>query len=137
MESQALTHDMPLYTIGVVSEILKVHPETIRIWERCGIIQPSRRNGRRLYSETDLKRLYFIQRLITQGLNIPAICHYLQLYSCWRTNNCPSCMHIVRSKCAGCTKPCWKEEGAYCKVSANEDACSKCKFRKQSAVSQA
>jgi len=50
----------PVYPIGIVSELLNVHPETIRVWERYGVIKPKRRSGRRYYSETDLKRLRFI-----------------------------------------------------------------------------
>jgi MerR family transcriptional regulator/heat shock protein HspR len=56
--------DKSLYAIGVVSEILDVHPETIRVWERRGLIQPSRRGGKRLYSDNDLKRLRFILKKV-------------------------------------------------------------------------
>lgn len=51
-----------LYPIGIVSELINVHPETIRVWERYGVIQPGRRGGKRFYSENDLARLRFIQR---------------------------------------------------------------------------
>ena len=124
----------PLYPIGVVSELLNVHPETIRVWERYRVIQPPRRSGKRFYSENDLKRLRFVQRLIAEGLNLPAVRHYLRLYPCWQLDDCPVCMH--RSESIGCTKPCWKEEGAYCQVSANEDLCSKCEFRPQPEAEQ-
>ena len=117
----------PVYTIGVVSELLNLHPETIRVWERYGVIKPQRRSGKRFYSENDLKRLRFIKRLIAEELNLPAIRYYLHLYPCWQQNGCPSCMH--RSELAVCAKPCWKEEGAYCQAYGTEDACSKCEFR--------
>lgn len=119
----------PLYTIGIVSELLKVHPETIRVWEKYGVINPGRRSGKRFYSESDLARLRFIQRLTSEGLNLPAIRHYLQLYPCWEMEGCPHCMH--RSEDIHCTKPCWKEEGVYCQASANEDTCRDCQFRNQ------
>jgi len=98
----------PVYTIGIVSELISVHPETIRVWERNGVIHPGRRSGRRFYSESDLARLRFVQRLTGEGLNLPAIRHYLKLYPCWHMDGCPHCMH--RSEDASCTKPCWKEE---------------------------
>jgi len=48
--------DYPLYSIGVVSELLDIHPETIRLWERSGIVQPpQRRSGKRFYSERDFQ----------------------------------------------------------------------------------
>ena len=118
--------DRPLYPIGIVAEILNVHPETVRVWERHGIIHPKRRSGKRFYSEGDLNRLRFIKKLMGEGLNIPAISHYLKLYPCWQRDNCPVCMH--RSDAIGCAKPCWKEEGTYCEVSYAEDPCAKCEF---------
>lgn len=119
----------PVYPIGIVSELLDVHPETIRVWERYGVIHPYRRNGKRFYSDNDLKRLRFIQKLIEEGLNIPAISYFLQLYPCWHQEECPVCMH--QSERAGCAKPCWKEEGTHCLVSVNEDLCASCEFCKQ------
>ena len=121
--------ELPLFPIGVVSELLHVHPETIRVWERNGVIKPQRRSGRRFYSETDLKRLRFIQKLMTKELNLPAIRYYLRLYPCWQLDGCPACMH--RSELTTCGKPCWKEEGTYCLVNGNEDTCSKCVFRRE------
>jgi MerR family transcriptional regulator/heat shock protein HspR len=118
--------DLPLFPIGVVAELLNVHPETIRVWERQGIIKPKRRSGRRFYSETDLKRLRFVQSLIAEDLNLPAIRHYLRLYPCWQFDVCPACMHSSAS--GMCSKPCWKEEGTYCQVYGDENACSNCEF---------
>jgi len=122
-------HNRPLYPIGIVAELLNVHPETVRVWERHGVVQPQRRNGKRFYSDNDLKRLHFIQRLIEEGLNLPAISHFLRLYPCWRQEDCPVCMQ--RSERIGCAKPCWKEEGTYCQVSVNEDMCANCEFYRQ------
>ena len=121
---------LPLFTIGIVSELINVHPETIRVWERRGGIKPQRRSGRRFYSETDLKRLRFIQKLMAEDLNLPAIRYYLRLYPCWQMDDgCPACMH--RSELAVCAKPCWKEEGTYCQAYGNEDSCSKCDYRRE------
>ena len=121
--------ELPVFSIGVVSDILKVHPETMRVWERSGLIKPQRRSGKRFYSEADLKRLRFVQRLINERLNLNAINHYLRLYPCWQLDGCPTCMHS--SKFTVCGKPCWKEEGSYCQVYGTEDTCSKCAFHKE------
>ena len=118
----------PVYGIGVMSEIMRVHPETLRVWERHRLINPARRNGQRLYSESDLKRLEFIKELIQKGLNLAAVKHYLGLYPCWFRGACPACMH--QSERVACAKRCWKEQGAYCCVSFDEpDPCSTCQFR--------
>ena len=43
--------DRPLYSIGTVSELLDVHPETLRVWERHGLLKPARRKGHRCYTD--------------------------------------------------------------------------------------
>ena len=109
-ETSIILLKKPVYPIGVVADLLGVHPETIRVWERSGVIEPpERRSGKRFYSDEDLKRLQFVQKLISEGLNLPAINHYLQLYPCWTMHDCPGCMR--RTQNAGCAKPCWREDG--------------------------
>ena len=63
-------NNLPVFPMGIVSELLNVHPETIRVWERYGVVKPQRRSGKRFYSEDDLKRLRFIQKLTGEGLNL-------------------------------------------------------------------
>ena len=118
----------PLYSIGVVSELLDVHPETIRTWERSGVVRPpQRRSGRRTFSENDFKRLEFVQRLTGEGLTVRAILYYLRLYPCWKIDDCAECVN--RSEQTGYTKPCWREAGSYCRASSNENLCSNCQAR--------
>ena len=117
----------PVYPMGIVSEIVGVHPETIRQWEKGGVVEPpQRRSGKRFYSDEDLRRLRFIHKLTEEGLNLTAIRHYLQLYPCWNMQECPGCMRQTHN--AGCAKPCWKEEGTYCLVSSDEDLCARCQL---------
>lgn len=125
-EIQKVMQSRPVYPIGIVSELLNAHPETIRVWERHGLVRPQRRKDKRFYSDNDLKRLQFIQRLKKKGLKLPAISYFLQLYPCWFRDDCPVCMH--RSEFTSCAKPCWKEEGTYCLASFDEDLCAKCEF---------
>jgi MerR family transcriptional regulator/heat shock protein HspR len=120
----------PLYTIGVVAEMFGVHPETVRVWERSGLVKPYRRNGQRLFTDNDLKRLTFIQELLGKGLNLAGVAHYLALYPCWLEDNCPKCMR--QSIREGCAKPCWKEKNMFCQVSFEEpDMCQTCDFKKR------
>lgn len=114
----------PLYPIGIVAELLNVHPETLRQWENFGVIKVNRRGGKRYFSENDLKRLKFLQQLMDEGLNLPAIRHYLKLYPCWENTECPNCMKS--SKVPGCAKPCWKEQGSFCWLTGEEQSCTNC-----------
>ncbi len=127
--NQEAIENKALCPIGIVAELLNVHPQTLRVWERYGVVQPQRRSTRRFYSNNDIKRLRFVLKLAKKGLNKEAISYHTKLYSCWNHNNCPPCMHI--SKNNNCGKPCWKEDGAYCIVSYNEDLCSNCEFNSQ------
>jgi MerR family transcriptional regulator, heat shock protein HspR len=60
------------YVISVAAQILHVHPQTLRLYEREGLIEPQRsRGGIRLYSERDIERVRYIQRLTTElGVNL-------------------------------------------------------------------
>ena len=118
-------NNYPLYSIGVVSELLGVHPETVRLWEKAGIVNPpQRRSGKRFYSEKDYKRLQFVHILAQEGLTVRAILYYLRLYPCWKTAVCTGCLHS--SSEIASTKPCWQENGAYCQVANSENPCVTC-----------
>jgi len=68
------------YLIGIVAELAGMHPQTLRLYERRGLIQPSRSAGRtRRYSDADLARLRRIQALSEAGLNIAGIERVLEL----------------------------------------------------------
>ena len=124
----------PLYSIGVVSELLDVHPETIRLWEKAGIVQPpQRRSGKRFYSEKDYKRLQFVHMLAQEGLTVRAILYYLRLYPCWKAADCPGCLHSSDKNASA--KPCWQEAGTYCQVANSENPCASCLGTKKEAPS--
>ena len=65
----------PLYRISVVAQMLAVHPQTLRIYERKGLIRPSRTRGRtRLYSTEDVEEVRRIIRLSQDlGVNLAGI----------------------------------------------------------------
>lgn len=64
-----------LYMISVVSEMLGIHPQTLRIYEREGFIKPQRSGGNtRLYSEEDVEKLEMILRLTRElGVNLAGV----------------------------------------------------------------
>jgi MerR family transcriptional regulator/heat shock protein HspR len=60
----------PLFMISVVSRMLNVHPQTLRLYEREGLITPQRTSRSRLYSQEDVERLAMILRLTRElGVN--------------------------------------------------------------------
>src|SRR5512139_2090796 len=62
--------DSPLYMISVVSRMLEVHPQTLRMYEREGFISPHRINRQRFYSDEDIERLNLVIRLTRElGVN--------------------------------------------------------------------
>ena len=63
-----------VFVISVAAELADMHPQTLRNYEREGLIEPSRsRGGNRMYSEDDLSRLADISELTEQGLNVSGI----------------------------------------------------------------
>jgi MerR family transcriptional regulator/heat shock protein HspR len=68
------------YLIGIVAELAGMHPQTLRLYERRGLLRPSRSAGRtRRYTDADLARLRRIQALSEAGLNIAGIERVLEL----------------------------------------------------------
>jgi MerR family transcriptional regulator, heat shock protein HspR len=75
--------------ISVVAEMYEIHPQTLRLYEREGLLKPSRSEGNtRLYTEDDLKRLEFILNLARDlGVNIAGIAIILQMRERMETMN--------------------------------------------------
>lgn len=60
-----------VYIISVAAELAGVHPQTLRIYERKGLVRPHRTSGNtRRYSQADIDRLRRIQRLTQEGVNL-------------------------------------------------------------------
>jgi len=78
----ARTHrDRPLYMISVAADLAGVHPQTLRIYERKELVSPQRSGGNtRLYSEADIERLRFIQRLTQdEGINLAGVTRIIEM----------------------------------------------------------
>jgi MerR family transcriptional regulator, heat shock protein HspR len=71
--------DRPVYIISVVAELTSMHPQTLRTYERRGLLRPRRSSNRRMYSAHDLERLRRIQELTELGLNLAGVERVLQL----------------------------------------------------------
>lgn len=69
-----------LFSISVAAELAGLHPQTLRIYEREGLLDPARTaGGTRRYSQRDIARLHEICALTTDGLNLAGIRRVLQL----------------------------------------------------------
>jgi MerR family transcriptional regulator, heat shock protein HspR len=69
-----------VYVISVAAELAGVHPQTLRNYERSGLLDPSRTaGGSRRFSEQDLERLRRIQELTGEGLNLEGVRRVLAL----------------------------------------------------------
>jgi len=74
-------YDEPVYLISVVAKLMNIHPQTLRQYEREGLLKPSRTEGKmRLYSQRDIDKLKVILTLARDmGVNLAGIDIILQL----------------------------------------------------------
>jgi MerR family transcriptional regulator/heat shock protein HspR len=71
-----------VYVISVAAELAGMHPQTLRIYERRGLVQPARsQGGNRRYSDVDIDTLRRIQELAGQGMNLEGIRQVMALES--------------------------------------------------------
>jgi MerR family transcriptional regulator/heat shock protein HspR len=69
-----------VYVISVAAELAGMHPQTLRIYERRGLVQPARtQGGNRRYSDADIERLQRISDLAEQGMNLEGIRRVMEL----------------------------------------------------------
>ncbi len=76
-----LDKDKPLYVISVAAELVDMHPQTLRLYERKGLIEPSRSAGKtRLYSQRNIEQLREIRRLTQElGVNLAGVEEIIRL----------------------------------------------------------
>jgi MerR family transcriptional regulator/heat shock protein HspR len=74
-------YEEPVYLISIVAKVLNIHPQTLRQYEREGLVTPSRTDGKmRLYSQKDIDRIKLILRLTRDlGVNLAGVDVILQL----------------------------------------------------------
>lgn len=70
----------PLYMISVAAELTGMHPQTLRVYESKGLVQPKRSGGNtRLYSQADIERLELINQLTDEGINLAGVVRILDM----------------------------------------------------------
>jgi MerR family transcriptional regulator/heat shock protein HspR len=122
----------PLYPIGIVAELIGVRPETLRLWDREGLVTPKRWRRSRCYSDADLQRVLFVKHLLDEeGFNLAAVRGYVKLYYCWPLGDCVPCHETTTAN----GKPCWKRPGVNCGLAEQGSLlCTNCSERGSNAT---
>jgi MerR family transcriptional regulator/heat shock protein HspR len=117
---------MPLYTMGITSQLSEIPAHSIRQYIDEGLIIPYKLESKRhLFSRNDIDRLKLIRNLIrTKGLNFSGVRALMSMIPCWSIRDCPE---NDRSSCGAYSEnfqPCWEasEKGQHCK----NDNCRDC-----------
>lgn len=72
--------DKPLYMISVAAELTGMHPQTLRVYEQKGLVNPGRSRGNtRLYSQSDIERLNLISKLTDEGINLAGVVRIMDM----------------------------------------------------------
>ncbi len=75
-----IPQDEAVYVISVASQLSGLHPQTLRQYDRLGIVSPNRTVGKnRRYSLLDIVKLRNVQRLVGEGINLAGIARIMQL----------------------------------------------------------
>ncbi len=119
-------NEMPLYTIGVVSELLGTTNQTLRLYEKRGLIKPFRKNKNRFYSENDIKWLFCIRDLIhKKKISIEGIKKLLNYAPCWEITDCQEKRNDTCLAYKVRNKPCWELNEMICSRNSGKD-CQDC-----------
>ena len=79
-EPQELDDEKGLYVISVAAELSGLHPQTLRQYDRLGLVSPNRTEGRnRRYSLRDIASLRMVQRLVGEGINHAGVKRIIEL----------------------------------------------------------
>ncbi len=107
--------NMPSYPIGVVAELIGTTEQTLRLYEKRGLIKPARRNRNRFYSENDIKWLQCLRDLLhNKKISIEGIKKLLDYAPCWEITGCSQERMHKCSAYIDRTKPCWELNRMIC-----------------------
>ena len=74
------SRNKPLYMISVAAELTGMHPQTLRVYEQKGLVNPGRSRGNtRLYSRADIDRLNLVAKLTAEGINLAGVVRILDM----------------------------------------------------------
>jgi len=115
---------LPLYPISIAAELVGTTDQTLRLYEKHGLITPTRRNKNRFYSDNDVKWLRCARELIhTKKISIEGVKKLLEYAPCWEIKDCQD---EVKSGCSAFidrAAPCWEMARTRCKNGIECDSC--------------
>ena len=118
--------DKPLYPISIVAELLGISKQTLRVYEKEGLVNPARRNSHRYYSDNDIKWIHCMRDLIhNKKISIEGIKRLFDYVPCWELTKCSK---GIQEKCSAYidrTTPCWKLNKMRCRNGAGK-ICEEC-----------
>ena len=115
---------MPLYPISIAAELIGTTDQTLRLYEKHGLITPTRRNKNRFYSDNDIKWLKCARQLIHEKkISIEGVKKLLEYAPCWEIQGCPEDRRNTCSAYIDKSKPCWEVARTRCKSGID---CEKC-----------
>ncbi len=80
MTDTPLNEDAPLFAVAIAAELAGMHPQTLRQYDRIGLVVPGRtRGGSRRYSARNIAQLREVARMSAEGMSLPAIARLLDL----------------------------------------------------------
>jgi len=124
--SEEEKQNLPLYPIGIVAELIGTTDQTLRLYEKHGLIKPARRNKNRFYSENDIKWLRCLRDLIhNKKISIEGIKKLLDYAPCWEITNCPTERKGTCSAYIDKSKPCWELNRMICNTESGR-ICEDC-----------
>jgi MerR family transcriptional regulator/heat shock protein HspR len=121
---EAVKDDLPLYPIGIAAELVGTTDQTLRLYEKHGLLKPSRRNKNRYYSNNDIKWLRCIRDLIhDKKISIEGVKRLLEYAPCWEVRGCPEDSRKSCNAFIDRSKPCWELARKHCKGGMECDKC--------------
>jgi len=121
-----LKKDMPLYTIGVVAELMGTTNQTLRLYEKHGLVKPARKKKNRFYSDNDIRWLLCLRELIhMKKFSIEGIKKLLEYAPCYEITECPPNRKNECRAYMDRAKPCWELNEMICKKKPI-NSCEKC-----------
>jgi MerR family transcriptional regulator/heat shock protein HspR len=116
----------PLYPIGIVAELIGITEQTLRLYEKHGLIKPARRNKNRYFSDNDIKWLSCVRDLIhAKKISIEGIKKLLCYAPCWEITECSDDRRLKCTAYVNNAKSCWELNKTRCNNESNK-LCEEC-----------
>jgi MerR family transcriptional regulator/heat shock protein HspR len=115
-----------LYAICVAAELIGTTDQTLRLYEKHGLIKPARRGKNRYFSNNDIRWMKCIRDLIhVEKISIEGIKRLLDYAPCWEIRRCPTSVKEGCSAFKDPNKPCWELAKTSCSENGRKD-CDSC-----------